>query len=144
MNKRVTLVRGRDSMLLIRSLPPLSHLAVAEGNSLLQSPDFVEPHGLLAVVLEHQIVGLVDEDLRARQNLAHPFVVLIELDVLGPLFMLIAKPVKLSFWFWPDTVDGPSAAITPAAQSTFRSSSAFVSMMMGGVLVFTAVSFSTV
>jgi hypothetical protein len=31
MNKRVTLVRGRDSMLLIRSLPSLSHLAVAEG-----------------------------------------------------------------------------------------------------------------
>jgi hypothetical protein len=47
---------------------------------LLEFPDFVEPHGLLAVVLEHEVVVLVDEDLRTRQDFARSFVVLIELD----------------------------------------------------------------
>ena len=42
--------------------------------------DFVEANRLLAVVLEHEVVGLlVDEDLRAGQDLPDPLVVLVQL-----------------------------------------------------------------
>src|SRR5215213_3389425 len=40
--------------------------------------------------------------------------------VFGPLFMLIAKPVKLSFTFCPEAADGANRAVAIAAAANMR------------------------